>query len=195
MARLPLPDPAELPAYLRDLHDAASDGDWSTRHVARAFSPAPELLETYLTGFYYPWHTNTDQADGPARLSPRVKELVRLRIATLNGCKTCKAARLAPDTVSEPQATGIDVYEQSPDYSPAEKAAVAFAERLALDHHSIGDADILALREHFDDAEILELMMMAGQYIGFGRMLAVLQLETVACPLPATTGGSGVGNA
>jgi hypothetical protein len=28
-------------------------------------------------------------------------------------------------------------------------------------------------------------MMMAGQYIGFGRMLAILQLETVTCPLPA----------
>jgi alkylhydroperoxidase family enzyme len=195
MARLPLPDPSELPAYLRDLHDGASEADWSTRHVARAFSPAPELLETYLTGFYYPWHTNTDQADGTARLSPRVKELVRLRIATLNGCKTCKAARLAPDTVPEPQAAGIDEYDESRDYSPAEKTAVAFAELLAVDHHSIDDADILALRDHFDDAQILELMMMAGQYIGFGRMLAVLQLETVACPLPATTGGSGVSHA
>ena len=55
---------------------------------------------------------------------------------------------------------------------------------LALQHDQIGDADIATLREHFDDAQILELAMMAGQYIGFGRMLAVLQLETVACPLP-----------
>jgi hypothetical protein len=28
-----------------------------------------------------------------------------------------------------------------------------------------------------------ELAMMAGQYIGFGRMLAVLQLEEVSCPI------------
>jgi hypothetical protein len=28
---------------------------------------------------------------------------------------------------------------------------------------------------------------MAGQYIGFGRLLAILQLETVACPLPAAS--------
>jgi hypothetical protein len=27
-------------------------------------------------------------------------------------------------------------------------------------------------------------MMMAGQYIGFGRTLAILQLETVSCPIP-----------
>jgi alkylhydroperoxidase family enzyme len=56
---------------------------------------------------------------------------------------------------------------------------------MAVDHHNIGGADIEVLREHFDDAEILELMMMAGQYIGFGRTLAILQLETVACPAPA----------
>jgi alkylhydroperoxidase family enzyme len=39
------------------------------------------------------------------------------------------------------------------------------------------------LREHFEDDEILEQMMMVGQYIGFDRTLAILQLETVACRL------------
>jgi hypothetical protein len=28
-------------------------------------------------------------------------------------------------------------------------------------------------------------LMLAGLYIGFGRLLAVLQVETGACPLPA----------
>ncbi|UGS37372.1 carboxymuconolactone decarboxylase family protein [Capillimicrobium parvum] len=184
MSRLPLTAPDELDGYLRELHESVPDEDWSSRHVARAFAPAPELLEMYLTRFYYPWHTSSGDAEPFARLSARQKELVRLRIATLNGCRTCKAARLAVDSVDEAEAIGIDGYEGSDAYSPAEKAAVAFAERLALEHHDIDDRDIAALREHFDDAQILELMMMAGQYIGFGRMLAVLSLETTACPLP-----------
>ena len=138
-------------------------------------------METYLTEFYYPWHTSA--AEG-ARLSPRLKELVRLRIATLNGCVTCKAARLAADTVAEVEALGIDDYAGSEDYSASEKAAVWFAEMLAIDHHSITDRHMAELREHFDDGEIVELMMMAGQYIGFGRMLAVLELEGASCPLP-----------
>lgn len=183
MSRLPLAEPQELPATLRGLHDGAADGDWSTRHVARVFAPAPELLDDYL-GFYYPWHTGT--AAG-STLAPRLKELVRLRIATLNGCRTCAAARLAPDVIPEAEAIGIDGYAGDQAYSPAEQAAIAFAERLAVAHHDLADADVAALREHFDDAGILELTMMAGQYIGFGRMLAVLQLETVACPLPART--------
>jgi AhpD family alkylhydroperoxidase len=183
MSRLPLTEPEQLDGYLHDLHDGARTEDWSTRHVARAFAPTPELLEMYL-GFYYPWHSNAEAAAGVARLSPRLKELVRLRIATLNGCQTCKAARLAADTIAEDEALAIDAYSGSDAYAPAEKAALRFAERMALDHHAISDVDMTALREHFDDAEILELMMMTGQYIGFGRMLAILQLETVACPLP-----------
>lgn len=183
MARMPLADETELDGFVKEMHDGAAEGDWATQHVARVFDAHPEFIEQYLD-FYYPWHSSEAEA---ARLTPRLKELVRLRIAILNGCLTCQSARLAPDHVPELQATGIwaEDFAENLDYSPAERAAVEFAERMAVDHHNIGDADMEVLREHFDDAEILELMMMAGQYIGFGRTLAILQLETVVCPLPA----------
>ena len=180
MSRLPLAEPEDLPVSMRELHDGAAESDWSTQHVARVFGAAPALLDDYLA-FYYPWHAST--AEG-SRLPPRLKELVRLRIATLNGCRTCAAARLAPDTVPERDAVGIDGYDGDAAYSPSEQAAISFAERLATSHHDLDETNIAALREHYDDGQILELMMMAGQYIGFGRVLAVLQLETVACPLP-----------
>ena len=183
MSRIPLPEPQELPPYLRDLHDGASEYDWSTRHCARAFAPAPELLQQYLTGFYYNWHSNKGLAESVARLSPREKELVRLRIATLNGCQTCKAARLSADTITEAEALGVDGYNSEDGFSERERAAIRLAELMALDHLSIDDDVIREMHEHFDEAELLELMMMAGQYIGFGRLLAVLQLEEVACPI------------
>jgi alkylhydroperoxidase family enzyme len=183
MSRVPLAEPQVLPRYLRDLHDGAKESDWSTRHVARAFGPAPDLLQHYLENFYYPWHSNTGIAAGQARLEPRLKELVRLRIATLNGCKTCKAARLAQDTLTESEARAVDGYDDAPSYSDREKAAIRFAEMLAINHHDIDDESIRSMRRLFDPAELLELTMMAGQYIGFGRMLAVLQLETIACPI------------
>jgi alkylhydroperoxidase family enzyme len=186
MARIPLAEETDLDGFLKEMHDDAAEGDWATQRVARVFDAHPEFLEQYLA-FYYPWHSNAEEAAEVARLTPRTKELVRLRIAKLNGCVTCQSARLAAETVPEDQAVGVwrEDFAANPGYSPAERAAVEFAERMAVDHHAIGDADILALREHFDDAEILELMMMAGQYIGFGRCLAILQLEDVSCPLPA----------
>ena len=81
------------------MHDSAGADDWSTRHCARAFAAHPDILERYLA-FYYPFHAS----DAGSVLDSRIKELVRLRIATLNGCKTCKAARLAPAQVSEREA-------------------------------------------------------------------------------------------
>jgi alkylhydroperoxidase family enzyme len=183
MSRVPLAEPEVLSTYLRDLHDGAREADWSTRHVARAFAPAPDLLQLYLENFYYPWHSNTGIAADKALLEPRLKELMRLRIATLNGCKTCKAARLAQGTLTESEARAVDEYDDAPTYSDREKAAIKFAEMLAINHHDIDDESIALMRQLFDPAELLELMMMAGQYIGFGRMLAVLQLETIACPI------------
>jgi len=67
-------------------------------------------------------------------------------------------------------------------FSPREALAVEFAERLATDHHRIDDAFFERLRTQFSEPEILELGMMAGQYIGFGRLLMVLDLTPKFCP-------------
>ena len=178
MSRLPLADPQDLPPFLKTMHDGAAENDWSTRHCARAFAAHPDILERYLA-FYYPFHAS----EPGSLLESRIKELVRLRIATLNGCKTCKAARLAPSDVSEREAAiGVDEPAAAA-FSERELAALALAEQMALDHLSYDDDAMRALQRHFSKAEILELMMMIGQYIGFGRMLAMLQLEETHCPI------------
>lgn len=74
-------------------------------------------------------------------------------------------------------------------FTAREALAVEFAERLATDHRSIDDGFFDRLREHFSEPEILELGMMAGQYIGFGRLLMVLDLTPKFCP---TDGGGDV---
>jgi alkylhydroperoxidase family enzyme len=71
---------------------------------------------------------------------------------------------------------------QGASFSPREALAVEFAERLATDHHNIDDDFFDRLREQFSEPEILELGMMAGQYIGFGRLLMVLDLTPKYCP-------------
>ncbi len=73
-------------------------------------------------------------------------------------------------------------------FSPREALAVEYAERLAVDHHNMHDGFFDRLREHFSEAEILEIGMMAGQYIGFGRLLMVLDLEAKFCPIDAEDG-------
>jgi alkylhydroperoxidase family enzyme len=51
---------------------------------------------------------------------------------------------------------------------------------MAVDHGRVDDAFLEELREHFSPAEILELGMMIGQYIAFGRLLVVLGIHEYA---------------
>jgi alkylhydroperoxidase family enzyme len=67
------------------------------------------------------------------------------------------------------------------DFTPAERLAVEYAGRMATDHHNIDDNFFARLNEHFSDAQIVELGMMIGQFIGFGRLLMVLDLEPRFC--------------
>lgn len=62
-------------------------------------------------------------------------------------------------------------------FTPREKLALQFAEAMALNHQQIDDAFFQALRQEFSPAEIIELGMLTGIFIGYGRLLAVLDLE------------------
>jgi len=177
MSRMPLIEPEALPPYMKAAHDATPEDNWLARNFTRAFGAHPDLVEAYQK-FYHPWHTG-----GAGLLEPRLKELIRLRIATLNGCVLCKSVRMAPEVVKEDEAaSGVD-HADDAEFTPRERAAIHFAEKMAVDHHNIDDADVARMRKLFTDAEFLELAMMAGQYIGFGRVLAMLQLEVAACPI------------
>jgi alkylhydroperoxidase family enzyme len=53
---------------------------------------------------------------------------------------------------------------------------------MAQDHHKLDDALFGELRGHFTDPEIIELGMVTGQFIGFGRLVAALDLENPQQP-------------
>ena len=83
--------------------------------------------------------------------------------------------------LTEEKISELDAEENG--FSDRERLALEYAERLAVDHHNMDDGFFDRLRTEFDDAEILELGMMAGQYIGFGRLLMVLDLTPKFCPI------------
>ena len=58
-----------------------------------------------------------------------------------------------------------------------------FAEKVATDHRSVDAAFKAELRKHFSDAQIVELGMMIGQYISFGRLLVMLDIGKGACEI------------
>ncbi len=64
-----------------------------------------------------------------------------------------------------------------------EALVVRWAEKLATDFRTVDDAFKAELREHFSDAEFVELGMMIGQYLSFGRLLVMLGRHKAACEI------------
>ena len=60
-----------------------------------------------------------------------------------------------------------------------ERAAVRFAEKLAVDHHKVDDALWGELQAHFSEAEVIELVMHTMLYIGLGRFKEIIGLDPV----------------
>lgn len=112
---------------------------------------------------------------GHRKLPRRLVELVRLRIAFHNQCRSCMALRYqsaVDDGLTEGAVCSLEKPYEAPDLTDAEKAALRYADISSVNHFGIEDSDFDALREHFSDAEIVELGMFIAFFIGFGRMSA-----------------------
>ena len=108
-------------------------------------------------------------------LPERLVELVRLRVAFFNQCRSCMAIRYADavaDGLSEDLVCSLEKPHEAENLSAAEKSAIRFGELMATDHRAIGDAIYADLRRHFSEAQIVELGMTAAFFVGFGRLAA-----------------------
>jgi alkylhydroperoxidase family enzyme len=79
----------------------------------------------------------------------------------------------------------IPHYQDSPLFTPREKAAFHFAEMMAGNHKQITQDLFDELCQHFSEPEILELGWRIAIFIGYGRLVYALGLEDVGklCPL------------
>ncbi|HWZ44118.1 MAG TPA: hypothetical protein VNW97_11610 [Candidatus Saccharimonadales bacterium] len=78
---------------------------------------------------------------------------------------------------SDDQIANLHAFEGRADFTDREKAALRLAERMTRDAHSIDDAGFAALRQHFDEGEIIELLSAIGLFNYFNRVNDALQME------------------
>lgn len=108
-------------------------------------------------------------------LPDRLVELVRIRLAFHNQCRSCMAVRYQSGIdagVTEELVCSLAKPAEAPDLTAAERAAMRFADLLATDHLSIDESVYDDLRQHFDEGQIVELGLRCARTIGFGRLNA-----------------------
>jgi AhpD family alkylhydroperoxidase len=135
--------------------------------LMRIFANVPELAKAFVKFGGAMKMTRT--------LSPRLVELVRLRVAFHNQCRSCMAIRYteaANDGVTEDLVCSLERPAQAENLTDAEKAAIDYGERFATNHLSIDDAVYDNLRKHFTEAQIVELGTTVAFFVGFGRLAA-----------------------
>jgi alkylhydroperoxidase family enzyme len=106
-------------------------------------------------------------------LPDRLMELVRLRVAFHNQCRSCMANRYLPeDEVPEGLVCSLERPEEADDLSARERIAIEYADRMATNHLSVDDKFFDRLRGYFSEDEIVELGYNVALWVGFGRLTA-----------------------
>lgn len=138
-----------------------------------------------------------------SRLPLRVLEAARYRTAQLNGCMICQGFRAASDVNGllammggDPDSSIVARGGAVPDeafyadvvdwrtaagFDDRERLAIDYAERMGERPRACeGDADFwVRMHAAFTDAELVDLTLAIGAWIGLGRVTHVLELDMV----------------
>jgi AhpD family alkylhydroperoxidase len=116
-----------------------------------------------------------DAINHSGTLPRRLVELVRLRVAFHNQCRSCMAIRYdeaVQGGVTEELVCSLEKPAEAEDLTDAERAALRFADLFATNHLAIDDAVYDDLRQYFTEGELVEIGMNCALDVGFGRLTA-----------------------
>ena len=170
--RLKRIDPALMPDDIR--------AAWSSSMALRNDGTFFEVFAQHLP--LYRWYINQFYGEVfyKGLVDQQFKELLRLRLSTLHGCRFCNQGNrkdaLAAGLTSA-QIASFEAPENGP-FNDAEKAVLALADQLSLLNLAAEmDATLHErLQRHFTDAQILELGLIGGILAGVAKFLFTFDL-------------------
>ena len=139
-----------------------------------AFATAPHVLRFVMGDFYQNLFF-----DGI--VEQRYKQIARLRLSALHGCKTCNKQNTAGAAEAGLSESEINAIMQNPTgdtLSPKDLVVVDFADQVALTNADglLTASRIEALRGHFSSAEICELGTVMAVISGMAKLSFVMDL-------------------
>ncbi len=115
-------------------------------------------------------------------LDAKLADLILMRCSQINGCAFClvmhsKDARAAGET--EQRLYLLSAWRETKLYSEAEQAALAYAEELTElpSHESVPDALYERVHQHFDDAAVIDLILLIGLINTWNRLNIAVRTE------------------
>lgn len=158
--RLPLPPPTEAEIAEAEARAAAGRAAGAPRGLGgvanngrlRQIHLDPALLGSGVSGPREP--------DPSMTVDNTFKTMLFWIVSRANNCTYCQGhqeVKLTNDGVNEDTIAALD--GDWSEFPPAERAAFEFARKLTYEPHALADADIDRLRPHYNDLQILEILM------------------------------------
>ena len=151
------------------------------------FAQAPEVLDFVLDSFY-------GRLFFGGTVAQRYKQLARLKLSLLHGCRTCNRQNVpgALDAGFTPEhIEALSMGNDAP-FTAAERAVIAYAAAVSLTNMEgrLSPVLLAQLRNHFSDAQILELGTVMAVICGMAKLSFVLDLvdREDYCPFTAAAG-------
>lgn len=127
--------------------------------------------------------------DHSKAVAPRIKELAALRAAQLIGCSFCidiGSAIAMRHGISEETLAALDTYDENPLFTPAERAAIRYAEEMTRTPVEVSDQLFGELRRYFDERALVDLTAAIALENLHARFNWAFQIESDGlCRLPA----------
>jgi alkylhydroperoxidase family enzyme len=178
MAHVPLLAPEDWPAGSEELLErirGARRGN--VINIYRMLIHSPKMVPAWLDWF------NTVRWG--MSLPGRLRELVIVRIANITGSAYAIRQHVpklaAADGVSQEECDALADSGDSPTFSDAERAALAYAETMIRDR-KVGDEVMARLKQHYSDTEIVELTILVGTYAMHGHVMQALDIDLEVNP-------------
>jgi uncharacterized peroxidase-related enzyme len=145
----------------------------------RILAHRPEILRAF--------RTLADAVNGPtATIDRSLRSLVAQMASRAAGCAYCMAhtAHSAERSgVSDEKEAALWDYETSPLFTAAERAALTVARGAAQVPNAVTDQDFAELKQHFTDAQIVEIVAVIALYGFYNRFNDTMATELEAQPL------------
>lgn len=148
----------------------------------------PLKLIAHNPGFLLPFVGVSRFVRARTALAPEVRTLATQLVAELNSCTWCiDAGRYAggQSGVAVEKLLAVSEYAVDPRFSPAERAALAFADAATQVGAWVSDDIFDELRRHFSEREIVELTVAVAAENFYNRVNAPLGVEAQGfCAVP-----------
>jgi AhpD family alkylhydroperoxidase len=134
------------------------------RKLGKVLGPAG-VFSARMPLAFTTYYGRVGRLDKKLALAPELALLVREQVATVNGCEFCmdatKANALKRSADDAARFADLHRYRTSPRFTAAQRAALDYATEVTQAKH-VDEATFAALREHFSEREICDIVWLVA---------------------------------